>query len=344
MTILPLYVQDHTHTNHPDLRKEYRHPAADHPQMVPTPGVLDPADPCAYLTSVWWLTSFLFPLHTLYFTQVSHTGHKLLVMRRTSLLTTKGYILSTRQNASKCAKKQIWHGEFLFFSVEVMVTGGVETYAFTCGWGDAIPWAKSALYFHVFLVLAFTSVSYKACVVFGPLFYVTQTSKISFHLFMFFPSQPHPPRTLQKKKKITLYQRALLPRLPWWSIFDRAIFRGFRFRLRPLDYKSCQHYLVEFCFFCFTPLPRLCCWIRVFELEGRRLSPPSTVVVIIRWPPLSPYEPLHMKHVVEPTYMSASPSKVSVAYPPTESTHYLAHLCVWGSAASNVGLTFSSRH
>ena len=30
-----------------------------------------------------------------------------------------------------------------------------------------------------------------------------------------------------------------------------------------------------------------------------------------------------MKHVVEPTYMSASPSKVSVAYPPTESTHII---------------------
>ena len=28
-----------------------------------------------------------------------------------------------------------------------------------------------------------------------------------------------------------------------------------------------------------------------------------------------------MKHVVDPTYISASPSKVSVAYPPTESTH-----------------------
>ena len=31
-------------------------------------------------------------------------------------------------------------------------------------------------------------------------------------------------------------QRAL-PRLPWWSIFDHAIFRGFKFRLGPLDCK-----------------------------------------------------------------------------------------------------------
>ena len=86
--------------------------------------------------------------------------------------------------------------------------------------------------------------------VFGPCFYFSlvqslrcfwpsllrHTSEISFHLFMFFPSQPHPPRTPQKKEKINLCQRAL-PRLPWWSIFDRAIFRGFRFRLGPLDYK-----------------------------------------------------------------------------------------------------------
>ena len=151
---------------------------------------------------------------------------------------------------------------------------------------------------------------------------------------MFFPSQPHPPRTPQKKKKITLCQRALPP-LPWWSIFDRAIFRGFRFRrLGPLDYKLPT--LGGILFFLFHSSTTTL----LFELEGRRFSPPSTVVVviIIRWLPLSPYEPLHMKHVVEPTYMSASPSKVSVAYPPTESiTHIIVSdaiilgpfVCVW---------------
>ena len=153
-------------------------------------------------------------------------------MRRTSLLT-KEYILS-RQNVSKRATKQIWHGELLIFSVVVMVTSGLDACLHV--------WLRSCNSMGKIRLIF-------PCV-FGPCFYFSlvqslrcfwpsllrPTSEISFHLFMFFPSQPHPPRTPQKQKKITWCQRAL-PRLHWWSIFDRAIFRGFRFRLGPLDYK-----------------------------------------------------------------------------------------------------------
>ena len=115
----------------------------------------------------------------------------------------------------------------------------------------------------------------------------------------------------------------------------------------------CSHWsLVDVPLIFFCPADHVPDWqprvllgmVEARSVNVKKTTTTTTVVVIIRWPPLSPYEPLHMKHVVEPTYMSASPSKVSVAYPPTESTHYLAPLCVWGSAASNVGLTFSSRH
>ena len=41
----PLCSRPYTHQ--PPRSAEYRRPAADHPQMVPTPGVLDPADPRA---------------------------------------------------------------------------------------------------------------------------------------------------------------------------------------------------------------------------------------------------------------------------------------------------------
>ena len=60
-------------------------------------------------------------------------------------------------------------------------------------------WAKSTLYCHVFSVLAFTSVSYRACVVFGPLFYATQAKYI--FIFLCFSHLSHTPHELLKKKR-----------------------------------------------------------------------------------------------------------------------------------------------
>ena len=118
----------------------------------------------------------------------------------TDVTSDKGVHTLYRQNASKRAKKQIWHGEFLIFSVVVMVTGGVDVCLHV--W---LRWCNSMGKIHLIF----------PCV-FGPSFYFSlvqslrcfwpsrlrHTSEIYFHLFMFFPSQPHPPRSPQKKKKL----------------------------------------------------------------------------------------------------------------------------------------------
>ena len=90
---------------------------------------------------------------------------------------------------------------------------------------------------HVFSVLALTSVLYKAWVVFGPAF--TSHKGNIFLSFYVFPISATPPTNSSKKEENYLVPKSThyLGCPVWWSIFDRAIFRGFRFRLGPLDYK-----------------------------------------------------------------------------------------------------------
>ena len=129
---------------------------------------------------------------------VSHTGHKLLVMRRTSLLT-KGHILS-RQNAPKRAKKQIWHGDFLIFSVVVMATGGVrrmpsrvaEVMQFH---GQNPPYIS--MYFRSLLLLQ----SRTKLALFLALSFTSHKRNI-FSSFYVFPISATPPTNSSKKKKL----------------------------------------------------------------------------------------------------------------------------------------------